>query len=171
MGAWRKFSQPLYTPAYAGKIASSVQDIARRDGTPPRMQGKIPAVLIFYGTGNTPAYAGKTLTSHYACSPLPGTPPRMRGKPHHEDRRGLALRNTPAYAGKTDVGNAVDAGLIGTPPRMRGKHFTNSTFTGRNPVLASLRATNPTLQHARLASQTRFHKDIAHGRMGMRNFA
>lgn len=38
-------------------------------------------------------------------------------------------------------------------PRMRGKRFTASTFTERNSILVSLRATNPTLQQARQASQ------------------
>ena len=42
---------------------------------------------------------------------------------------------------------------MGTPPRMRGKHFTTSTFTEQNSILVSLRATNPTLQQARQASQ------------------
>ena len=146
---------------------------AGRKGTPPRMRGKLSYRLKTYPCQrNTPAYAGKTSKSSTIARGS-GTPPRMRGK--QSIRRGgeWVSRNTPAYAGKT-ICPACDALyqtehprvcgenekyepraliMLGTPPRMRGKHFTTSTFTERNSILVSLRATNPTLQQARQASQ------------------
>ena len=107
-----------------------------------------------------------------------GTPPRMRGKSREENTEVGGGWDTPAYAGKTQHppfpqvstwehprvcgenphSKNNPSGFQGTPPRMRGKRFTTSAFTGRNLVLASLRATNPTLQHAHRTRQTRRNK-------------
>ena len=59
----------------------------------------------------------------------------------------------PRVCGENQTVPAGQTTFLGTPPRMRGKHFTTSTFPSRNPVLASLRTINPTLQQARQASQ------------------
>ena len=96
----------------------------------PRVCGETFLVDPPVTHGNTPAYAGKLYPSDIPARLLE-TPPRMRGNPS-------AMRNDH---------------LVGTPPRMRGKRFTASTFTERNSILVSLRATNPTLQQARQASQ------------------
>ena len=59
----------------------------------------------------------------------------------------------PRVCGENSPGENRRGTPYGTPPRMRGKRFTASTFTERNSILVSLRATNPTLQQARQASQ------------------
>ena len=111
---------------------------ALKSGTPPRMRGKRRHGQWQEHLGrNTPAYAGKTVYSHLNRLRLQGTPPRMRGKPPSD------LQVSP---------------VTGTPPRMRGKHFTTSAFQSRNPILASLRATTRTLQHAHRTRQTRRNK-------------
>ena len=102
------------------------------------MRGKLSEIVqITDRFGNTPAYAGKTFHrgSRSCCCP---EHPRVCGE------------NSAVYAGWR--------ARSGTPPRMRGKRFTTSAFTGRNLVLASLRATNPTLQQAHRTRQTRRNK-------------
>ena len=59
----------------------------------------------------------------------------------------------PRVCGENERSDLREHEAEGTPPRMRGKHFTTSTFTEQNSILVSLRATNPTLQQARQASQ------------------
>ena len=74
---------------------------ADHEGSPPRMRGKVPGLLLQHLThGITPAYAGKSHPSdhpvnvvkdhprvcgekqavHSTWSAAPGSPPRMRGK-------------------------------------------------------------------------------------------
>ena len=123
--------------------------------------------------GNTPAYAGKTmhvvvLRVHAGEHPrvcgedgrdrlmflvLVGTPPRMRGRSIMGAQSNSEQGNTPAYAGKIQLRSPWFFLVRGTPPRMRGRYFATSVFASRNPVLASLRATTRTLQHACRASQ------------------
>ena len=112
--------------------------------------------------GNTPAYAGKTWSLGRCCRGCRKHPRVCGENSPHAQRTDPERRNTPAYAGKTLAQVMSELGIpkhprvcgenrpehqkvcgrLETPPRMRGKHFTTSTFTRRNPVLASLRATN-----------------------------
>lgn len=73
--------------------------------------------------------------------PRRGTPPRMRGRLGELVAGVVVPGNTPAYAGKLKhfSGRPAD---FGNTPAYAGKHFTTSAFAGRNPILASLRATS-----------------------------
>ena len=157
------------TPAYAGKTQEEKGRKLIYMGTPPRMRGK-PDAKAFWDSRerNTPAYAGKTKvpsTSWCALMEHPrvcgenagesvwgdealGTPPRMRGKRARASARGWLCGNTPAYAGKT----------------LRHQHVYEP-----KPDFSITSSDKPTLQQAYWVSQTRFHKDIAHGRIGMRD--
>ena len=91
-------------------------------GSPPRMRGKVPGLLLQHLThGITPAYAGKSVQPYKwlvttqdhprVCGEkeicrktqniVPGSPPRMRGKASSHFCTCSTFGITPAYAGKS----------------------------------------------------------------------
>ena len=73
-----------------------------KDGTSPRMRGKLPrSAAPPLGRRNIPAYAGKTGGFPPRYLRYRGTSPRMRGKPSKGVGQIRVRRNIPAYAGKT----------------------------------------------------------------------
>ena len=160
-GIAKRLPTPVYTPAYAGKTLLSLPAASCIWGTPPRMRGKRTFRQSNSGYPEHPRVCGENVeVPTPSASAISGTPPRMRGKRQRHDLASGKPRNTPAYAGKTTASKETFApcgehprvcgencrlagGVLlfqGTPPRMRGKHFATSTFTGCNPILASLRA-------------------------------
>ena len=109
-------------PRACGENGDLIECSNERDGSPPRMRGKLPFPR-FYAlcVRITPAHAGKTIFTNdisffisdhpracgenLACqffiSLTGGSPPRMRGKLELISLRFLQLRITPAHAGKT----------------------------------------------------------------------
>ena len=115
---------PWDHPRVCGEKASITTSKTRRQGSPPRMRGKVwDNFKHFMGEGITPAYAGKRLVvqrycplvrdhprvcgekySRHSCRPTRlGSPPRMRGKVDSIETGDLVHGITPAYAGKSQT--------------------------------------------------------------------
>ena len=163
------------TPAYAGKregpknAQSKVGDHPRvcgekcipltrghgRQGSPPRMRGKVQLGEIdLQDIWITPAYAGKSGPCPDRVPPA-GDHPRVCGE-KHVDALGSVCRLgiTPAYAGKSDSytlprplwrdhprvcgekkkGGSPEKSGLGSPPRMRGKEFRVETCFPDNGI-------------------------------------
>ena len=110
-------------------------------GSPPRMRGKVPGLLLQHLThGITPAYAGKS-TAHVRISAMngdhprvcgekvlggnllpvnKGSPPRMRGKETPSLVVVRGSRITPAYAGKS-LPEELEQALPKDHPRVCGE--------------------------------------------------
>ena len=109
------------TPAYAGKSCPFLRRTSpRRDhprvcgekiwlssvcvhasGSPPRMRGKVPGLLLQHLThGITPAYAGKSLWLFQGLGPR---------------------QDHPRVCGEKSFKTSTSCGYKGSPPRMRGK--------------------------------------------------
>ena len=149
------------TPAYAGKsMYRTTETLCCKDhprvcgekpststvqltfpGSPPRMRGKVIAVVLYEPLCRiTPAYAGKRVQvpppdnaprDHpRVCgekpdckakrNPRKGSPPRMRGKERGSAHRALPLGITPAYAGKSGF-SGVSASFRRDHPRVCGE--------------------------------------------------
>ncbi len=125
-----------------GEKFSSRSSADLRQGSPPRMRGKVSAgKILLHDGGITPACAGKS-SRNETCWHRPwdhpcvcgekiempyelllkeGSPPRMRGKARSRCFVVEVMRITPAHAGKS-VKQRIEACLsVGSPPRMRGK--------------------------------------------------
>ena len=108
-------------PRACGEKKAPAQGALEKDGSPPRMRGKVPSLCICADMARiTPAHAGKRRESGggsewradhpRACgekfyNPLDGedevgSPPRMRGKATHKHTPDKPRRITPAHAGK-----------------------------------------------------------------------
>ena len=111
-------------PRACGENLYGSREQRQREGSPPRMRGKLPTdPLKSRHRGITPAHAGKTTRNGRnlsstgdhprACGEnhLPehigrireGSPPRMRGKPRRALLGGQRCGITPAHAGKTSA--------------------------------------------------------------------
>ena len=95
---------------------------ADHEGSPPRMRGKVPGLLLQHLThGITPAYAGKSFLMFL--------------------RSGL-LRDHPRVCGEKGSRIFQDPAGMGSPPRMRGKvmrRFSASAVGGITPAYAGKR--------------------------------
>ena len=165
------------TPAYAGKregpknAQSKVGDHPRvcgekcipltrghgRQGSPPRMRGKVQLGEIdLQDIWITPAYAGKSgpcpdrvppagdhprvcgeKSQSTSASPRAlGSPPRMRGKGVKQSNSRIRMGITPAYAGKRGWKNCIEKPL-GDHPRVCGEKLFPAgfkvTFQGSPP--------------------------------------
>ena len=152
-------------PRVCGEKCGPVSGPRLRQGSPPRMRGKVKtAKLRRRMTGITPAYAGKRPAALVRFHGGKGSPPRMRGKVN----AGLPVCDivgiTPAYAGKSLTGSSGITGRRdhprvcgekqafgsrtkqagGSPPRMRGKAgfwVKDETGRGITPAYAGKRHT------------------------------
>ena len=117
-------------------------------GSPPRMRGKVPGLLLQHLThGITPAYAGKSHPSdhpvnvvkdhprvcgekqavHSTWSAAPGSPPRMRGKVYMRCCACRQPRITPAYAGKSHIVRGL-VKLVKDHPRVCGEKYSTRPY-------------------------------------------
>ena len=98
------------TPAHAGKSFSLHRPHRSREGSPPRMRGKVALFGRRNGSiGITPAHAGKR-KSYLAFWLIHRDHPRACGEKRYDDQRGQSVR--------------------GSPPRMRGKALaTRSSYS------------------------------------------
>ena len=161
------------TPAYAGKregpknAQSKVGDHPRvcgekcipltrghgRQGSPPRMRGKVQLGEIdLQDIWITPAYAGKSgpcpdrvppagdhprvcgeKSQSTSASPRAlGSPPRMRGKGVKQSNSRIRMGITPAYAGKSLLFRHFLPGRW-DHPRVCGEKFRSGSPSGRTP--------------------------------------
>ena len=174
---------PRITPACAGKrSAASCCGRTMRDhprtcgekartlivqdepqGSPPRMRGKVRAIVdAALEGGITPAYAGKRACCwghpaawgdhprtcgeksmyDYGNNTAQGSPPRMRGKDVASVIRNCTARITPACAGKSIAPVPPIGVSLGSPPHVRGKDSRTETavfLSGITPACAGKR--------------------------------
>ena len=129
------------SPAYAGKSNSASVIRNCKQGSPPRMRGKVTLQDVpCNAVGITPACAGKRThglsvlpraqdhprmcgeKKRIALSELPdeGSPPHVRGKGGFRPSSYLLFRITPACAGKSNIATTPPC-LPGDHPRMCGE--------------------------------------------------
>ena len=178
-------------PRVCGEKHLSASKTSSRQGSPPRMRGKV----LHYPRqsskkGITPAYAGKSRRLYRAIGCSKGSPPRMRGKAFPLLVMPTQSRITPAYAGKRGhrrfgPGTIRDHPRVcgekgsstfwsrnhsGSPPRMRGKVLFKTlgegTF-GITPACAGkrhwqYRAATATRDHPRVCGEKRLRAAPSH---------
>ena len=116
----------------------------RRRGSPPRVRGKAPDVILSAHCRRiTPACAGKSqkvceertflqdhprvcgekLAELWKPQPKTGSPPRVRGKVLLKSTKTVSSRDHPRVCGEKSVELGIFAIQLGSPPRVRGKEM------------------------------------------------
>ncbi len=89
-------------PRACGENFTLQMQILKKQGSPPRMRGKLViALLAVVFFVDHPRACGENSTVKSVCLRHRGSPPRMRGKLTLPSSRISVVRITPAHAGKT----------------------------------------------------------------------